>query len=56
MAELEKIKEARQLSMLVMNKTMLNINEKDKLKPRNVTIDSHVAQSQKLEEQITLSR
>lgn len=54
MAELEKIKEARQSSINQTTKTQI----KETLKPRNVTLDPTklIAINNNLEEQIALSR
>lgn len=53
MAELEKIKNARQ-SSLIINKGSPPI--KDTLKPRNVTVESQKMNENVLNEQIVLSR
>lgn len=54
MAELEKIKEARQSSINQTTKTQT----KESLKPRNVTLDytKLIASNNNLEEQIAMSR
>ncbi|RVE48664.1 hypothetical protein evm_006735 [Chilo suppressalis] len=54
MAELEKIKQARQISMSL---SKLPVQAKDTLKPRNVTIDTIKSNTtENLEEQIAISR
>lgn len=55
MAELEKLKEARQLSMSNMKKSSIVYNIKDALKPKNISSDNNTL-IPNMEEQITLSR
>lgn len=53
MAELEKIKQVRQTSITLVNKTQI----KETLKPRNVSVDqTQLSTITNLEEQIALSR